>query len=93
MPIALQSGQFDEGSVPRYATLSHTWLEPEDEVTFHDMAIGIQARESKQKPGLQRSCSPVNRRPRTGWSDRSNLLLLGNSKATYRVLRRSEIGD
>lgn len=30
--------EFYEGSIPRYAILSHTWGEPEDEVTFQDMA-------------------------------------------------------
>lgn len=30
--------EFYEGGIPRYAILSHTWGEPEDEVTFQDMA-------------------------------------------------------
>lgn len=30
--------EFYEGGIPRYAILSHTWDEPEDEVTFQDMA-------------------------------------------------------
>lgn len=30
--------EFHGSGIPRYAILSHTWGEPEDEVTFHDMA-------------------------------------------------------
>lgn len=30
--------EFYEGGIPQYAILSHTWGEPEDEVTFQDMA-------------------------------------------------------
>ena len=63
---SLDIREFHEGSVPRYAILSHTWSEPEDEVTFHDMAMLRQSvstglhesgtysteTEIKQKPGL-----------------------------------------
>lgn len=31
--------EFHEGGIPRYAILSHTWGEPEDEVTFQDMTM------------------------------------------------------
>lgn len=60
--------EFHEGSIPRYAILSHTWGEAEDEVTFQDMArlhqsvstslVGSSledtATEIRRKPGLQK---------------------------------------
>lgn len=60
--------EFHEGSIPRYAILSHTWGEPEDEVTFQDMArlhqsvstslvdssLEAIATEIRCKPGLEK---------------------------------------
>lgn len=60
--------EFHEGSIPRYAILSHTWGEPEDEVTFQDMeklrqsvstslsssSIEAASIEIRRKPGLEK---------------------------------------
>lgn len=60
--------EFHEGSIPRYAILSHTWGQPEDEVTFQDMArlrqsvskspsdsiLEATIFEIKRKPGLEK---------------------------------------
>lgn len=60
--------EFYEGGIPQYAILSHTWGEPEDEVTFQDMArlrqssseypysATIQATdiEIRRKPGMEK---------------------------------------
>lgn len=60
--------EFHEGSIPRYAILSHTWGEPEDEVTFQDIArlhqsvstslfsssLEATATEIRRKPGVEK---------------------------------------
>jgi hypothetical protein len=44
----LSTHSFDDGAVPPYAILSHTWGADNDEVTFTDVIQGV----GKDKPGL-----------------------------------------
>jgi hypothetical protein len=41
---------FDDGAIPPYAILSHTWGEDAEEVTFADLAKG----DGKRKPSYKK---------------------------------------